>query len=97
MPIESVDKNQQQSACTAKSKQGTLHGCSFLAASAISVLGMTLLAATVLVHFLLLTSVARNGEYDKYYVLFAPLIAAREANKPKSTKMHALKSYLTLL
>jgi hypothetical protein len=73
MPCQSPadGKNQQHSTST-ESKQHA--GCSFLAASAISLLGMTLLAAALLVHFLLLTSVARNGEYQNsfFFLLFAP-------------------------
>jgi hypothetical protein len=79
MPSQSPadGKNQQHSTSTTTEESKHQHaGCSFLAASAISLLGMSLLAAALFVHFLLLTSVARNGEYQNsfFFLLFAPTL-----------------------
>lgn len=70
MPSQSpADGKNQHSSCATSSESKRHARCSFLAASAISLLGMTLLAAALLVHFLLLTSVARNGECELSFFL----------------------------
>ncbi|CAB3384662.1 Hypothetical predicted protein [Cloeon dipterum] len=69
MHAESVAKDKKDAACTklasasAAAAAGETKVCSSSSSAApISAFGMTLLAAALLVHFLLLTSVARNGD-----------------------------------
>lgn len=90
MLSQSLCKNQQHSSCATSTESKHHAGCSFLAASAISLLGMTLLAAALLVHFLLLTSVARNGECKKTRFFFRrpPFLFVCRLHYPHRTHTH---------